>query len=70
MDGFAPTVRISQLGRDQLVKMKRTTGLKQWNVLCRWALCASLRDETVPAEHHIGADTALEIDLAHLRRRI
>ena len=62
MEGFVPTVRISQLGRDQLVKMKRTTGLKQWNVLCRWALCASLRDETAPAEHHIGADTALEID--------
>ena len=30
MEGFVPTVRISQLGRDQLVKMKRTTGLKQW----------------------------------------
>ena len=62
MDGFTPTVRISQFARDQLVKMKRTTGLKQWNVLCRWALCASLRDETIPAEHHFGADTALEID--------
>lgn len=62
MDAFTPTVRISQLGRDQLINLKRVTGLKQWNVLCRWALCRSLADASPPAEHHLGADTALEID--------
>ena len=40
------TVRLSQRGKEQLIKLKRVTGIKQWNVLCRWALCVSLADPT------------------------
>lgn len=43
------TVRISQQGKDQLMKLRRHTGIENWNVLARWALCASLRDEKPPA---------------------
>jgi DNA sulfur modification protein DndE len=42
------TVRISQQGRDQLIKLKRATSIEHWNTICRWALCVSLREPTVP----------------------
>ena len=42
------TLRISQQGRDQLIKLKRATGIEHWNTMCRWALCVSLREPTVP----------------------
>jgi len=42
------TVRISKQGRDQLIKVRRQTGIDNWNILCRWALCLSLREETPP----------------------
>ncbi len=42
------TVRVSQRGREILIKLKRNTGLDQWNVLCRWALCASLMRDSKP----------------------
>jgi DNA sulfur modification protein DndE len=35
-------------GRDQLINLKRQTGVLQWNILMRWAVCASLREETPP----------------------
>jgi DNA sulfur modification protein DndE len=42
------TVRVSQRGKEILIKLKRNTGLDQWNVLCRWALCASLLRDSKP----------------------
>lgn len=42
------SIRISDQGKEQLIKLKRVTGIKQWNTLCRWALCLSLADETPP----------------------
>ncbi len=42
------TVRVSQRGKEILIKLKRNTGLDQWNVLCRWALCASLMRDSKP----------------------
>jgi len=43
-------VRISQRGRDQLIKIKRQTGIENWNVISRWALCASLAESTEPLD--------------------
>lgn len=42
------TVRVSQRGKEILIKLKRNTGLDQWNVLCRWAFCASLLRDSKP----------------------
>jgi len=42
------TVRISKQGREQLIRLKRRTGIGQWNILCRWALCASLAEPGGP----------------------
>jgi DNA sulfur modification protein DndE len=56
------TVYISQLGRDQLIKLKRQTGIEHYNVLCRWALCASLREESIPSQSFAASAGALAID--------
>lgn len=42
------TIRISKQGRDQLVKLRRQTGIEHWNVLCRWAFCVSIREHSTP----------------------
>lgn len=38
------TVRLVETDRDLLNRLKRSTGIKNWNVLCRWAFCLSLRE--------------------------
>ncbi len=55
------TVRISQQGRDQLIKLKRITGIQTWNVLCRWALCSSLAEKSIPPQTKIVTDSPIEI---------
>jgi DNA sulfur modification protein DndE len=36
------SVRVSKQARDQLITLRRRTGIENWNVVCRWAFCASL----------------------------
>jgi DNA sulfur modification protein DndE len=55
------TIRLSQQGREQLITLKRHTGIKQWNVLCRWALCTSLADPTPPLVRDIVTDSNVEM---------
>ena len=40
-------IRFSQQAKDQLIKFKRVTGIEHWNILCRWALCVSLAEDSV-----------------------
>lgn len=54
-------IRFSQQGKDQLIKLKRVTGIEHWNVLCRWALCVSLAENSVPPSMKIPADSNLEM---------
>ncbi len=55
------TIRLSQQARDQLVKLKRNTGLKNWNVLCRWGFCVSLAEPSPPPAAKIPADSSVEM---------
>jgi DNA sulfur modification protein DndE len=55
------TIRLSQPARDTLVRLKRTTGIKNWNVLCRWALALSLRDSSTPLVKEIVADSNVKM---------
>lgn len=55
-------VRISLAGRDQLITLKRRTGLKYWNELGRWALCRSLAEPTSPPDIPIATEGGIEID--------
>ena len=56
------TVRISRPGREQLITLKRRTGLKHWNELGRWALCRSLAEPTRPPDVPIDTDKGIDID--------
>lgn len=55
------TVRVSKSGRDQLVTLKRRTGIENWNVLCRWALCVSLAEPSPVRDISIPADGPVEM---------
>jgi len=44
------TVRVGKQARDQLMKLRRQTGIEHWNVLCRLAFCASVREKTPPID--------------------
>jgi DNA sulfur modification protein DndE len=54
-------IRLSQQAKDQLVKLKRVTGIEHWNVLCRWAFCLSLSEQSVPPTVKIPADSNVEM---------
>jgi DNA sulfur modification protein DndE len=54
-------IRISSQGKEQLVRLKRSTGVKNWNVLCRWAFCASLADHSTPQLAKIATDSSVEM---------
>lgn len=54
-------VRLSQQAKDQLSRLKGKTGIKNWNILCRWALAYSLAENTVPADIPLPADSNLEM---------
>lgn len=54
-------VRLSQQAKDQLSRLKGKTGIKNWNILCRWALCYSLAEKTIPADIPIISDSNLEM---------
>ncbi len=55
------TIRISKQGRDQLIKIRRQTGVENWNILCRWAFCVSLREPTQPAQPREKLDGGIEM---------
>lgn len=55
------TIRISQRAKEQLIQLKRATGIKTWNVLCRWAYCASLAEPTPPVVMKIQAQSSVEM---------
>ena len=55
------TVRVSRRAKDQLVKLKRVTGIQHWNVLCRWGFCLSLSEPGVPPATEIPSDSNVEM---------
>lgn len=61
MDIKIDSIRLSQQSRDQLIRLKRITGIEQWNTLCRWAFCLSIAEETNPPSTKIPADSSVEM---------
>ncbi|PSN10275.1 hypothetical protein C7293_28725 [filamentous cyanobacterium CCT1] len=61
-------VRISQAGKDQLIKLKRVTKIDQWNILCRWAFCRSLAEPAKPSPVPIPTDSNIDINVTDLSR--
>jgi DNA sulfur modification protein DndE len=56
-----PNIKIVETDRDLLVRLKRTTGIKNWNVLCRWAFCLSLADPHPTSVDPIGTQSNVEM---------
>lgn len=54
-------IRLSKQAREQLIRLKRHTGIEHWNVLCRWAFCRSLAEPNVPPPSRIPADSNVEM---------
>ena len=54
-------VRLSEQTKDQLIRLKRATGIKTWNILCRWALCVSLAEIEPLADSQDTGDSAIEM---------
>ncbi|HUY34515.1 MAG TPA: DNA sulfur modification protein DndE [Pirellulales bacterium] len=54
-------IRLSSQAKDQLIRLKTRTGIDQWNIVCRWALCLSLREPTPPSPVEIPADSNVEM---------
>ncbi len=54
-------IRVSQQAKDQLSRLKAKTGIKNWNILCRWALAYSLAEKTIPTDIPVTNDSNLEM---------
>lgn len=54
-------IRLSEKQKQQLITLKRKTGIDNWNVLCRWALCISLSEPTTPPKENIPSDSNIEM---------
>src|SRR5262245_6020043 len=54
-------VRLSGQAKDQLIRLKTRTGITQWNILCRWAFCLSLRQPSPPTPVEVPADSNVEM---------
>jgi DNA sulfur modification protein DndE len=54
-------IRLSQDAKEHLSRLKGKTGIKNWNVLCRWALCYSLSEKTLPTNVAIVTDSNVEM---------
>jgi len=55
------SIRVSQKAKEQMIWLKRQTGVQQWNVLCRWALCLSLADSATVEGVDDSADSNIDI---------
>jgi DNA sulfur modification protein DndE len=54
-------VRVSEKAKIQLITLKRRTGIQNWNILCRWALCSSLSEKSEPPNEEIPSDSSIEM---------
>ena len=55
-------VKLTSAAKNQLIALKRKTGIEHNNVLCRHALCLSLANASTPPEETFNFAGGLEID--------
>lgn len=56
------TVKLSTEQRMKLIHIRNITGIKYWNVMCRWALCISLANKNSPPPYNRGGKVEIELD--------
>ena len=55
------SLRLGSRAKNQLVTLKRKTGIQNWNVLCRWAFVMSLREPSRPRQVNEGLEGGVEM---------
>ena len=48
MDVKIETLRTTTNVKNLLTRIKGVTGIQYWNVICRWGLCLSIKQSTLP----------------------
>ena len=61
MDLTIDNLKTSSNVRYSLLRIKTITGISNWNIICRWALCLSLKQTSLPREVEEKLD-GVEID--------
>lgn len=56
------SLRLTAAAKQQLITLKRRTGIEHYNVLCRHALCLSLANPAPAPDEHLQFVGGLEID--------
>jgi DNA sulfur modification protein DndE len=55
------TVKVSDKARQQLINIKKRTGIQNWNVICRWAFATSLAEDSKVLDENIIANSSVEM---------
>jgi len=55
------TVKVSDKARQQLINIKKRTGIQNWNVICRWAFATSLAEDSKVLDENIIANSPVEM---------
>lgn len=55
-------IRLTAAAKNQLIALKRKTGIEHYNSLCRHAFCISLANPSVPPKESFNFNGGLEID--------
>ena len=61
MDTNIDILRTSMNVKNSLTRIKSITGIPNWNILCRWAFCLSIKQTSLPREVEEKLD-GIEID--------
>ena len=61
MDLTIDILRTSSNVKSSLTRIKTITGISNWNIICRWAFCLSIKQTSLPREVEEKLD-GVEID--------
>lgn len=55
-------IRLTAMAKNQLISLKRKTGIEHYNALCRHAFCLSLANPSVPPNETLNFNGGIDID--------
>lgn len=55
-------IRLTAVAKNQLITLKRKTGINHYNTLCRYAFCLSLANEAIPPVENFNFNGGIDID--------
>ena len=54
-------IKLPNSSKEKLSRLKGKTGIQNWNILCRWALCLSLKEKSTPVDIEVPTDSNVEM---------